>query len=110
MKLSTYLKIYPCPEHPGHFLLYATRRAAILRISERVLREIKEGSLPANDRATLVRLGLLVPDPAAETRKILARFAEANRKSKRFHAIVVLNLDCNLACPYCFEEGVREGR
>jgi uncharacterized protein len=51
-----------------------------------------------------------VADPAAEREDLLNRFAEANRRSKRFHAIVVLNLDCNLACPYCFEEGVRVGR
>jgi uncharacterized protein len=42
--------------------------------------------------------------------ELLNRFGEANRLSRRFNAIVVLNLDCNLACPYCFEEGVRGRR
>jgi uncharacterized protein len=106
MRLSTYLKIYP--DTPGHYIIYATRRAAVVRVSADALRQIEEGTLPEADRQTLARLGILVPDPAAETEELLTRFSEANRLSKRFHAIVVLNLDCNLACPYCFEEGVRE--
>lgn len=108
MRLSRYLKIYP--DTPGHLLLYATRRAAVVRVPEKTLRQIEEGTLPEADQATLARLGILVSDPEAEKEELLCRFAEINRLSKRFHAIVVLNLDCNLACPYCFEEGVREGR
>ena len=109
MRLSTYLKIYPCPDSPGHLLLYSTRRCSVVRVPEKTLRQIEEGTLPEADQETLARLGILVPDPAAEREELLDRFAEANRLSKKFHAIVVLNLDCNLACPYCFEEGVRVG-
>lgn len=110
MRLSTYLKIYPCPDTPGHLVLFATRRAAVVRIPERTFRQIEDGTLPAGDQETLARLGILVPDPAREREELLTRFSEANRLTKRFHAIVVLNLDCNLACPYCFEEGVRGKR
>ena len=109
MHLSRYLKIYPSPDSPGHLLLYSTRRCSVVRVSEKTLRQIEEGTLPEADSATLARLGILVPDLAAEREELLGRFAEANRLSKKFHAIVVLNLDCNLACPYCFEEGVRVG-
>jgi uncharacterized protein len=105
MRLSTYLKIYPDP--PGHYILYATRRAAVVRVPEQTLRRIEEGNLPEADRATLARLGVLVSDPEADREELLNRFAEVNRLSRKFHASVVLNLDCNLACPYCFEEGVR---
>ncbi len=34
-------------------------------------------------------------------------FAEANRLSAKFTAQVVLNLDCNLACTYCYEGGMK---
>ncbi len=107
MRLTTYLKIYP--DGPGHFLLYATRRCAVVRVPAQTLRQIEEGTLPETDRQTLARLGILVPDPDTEKAELLNRFAEANRLSRRFSAILVLNLDCNLACPYCFEEGVRLG-
>jgi hypothetical protein len=53
------------------------------------------------------RYGIMFPDPAKEKEEMLKRFAEANRRSRRFSAIVVLNLDYNLACDYCFEEVVR---
>jgi uncharacterized protein len=107
MRLSPYLKIYPCLDSPGQFLLYSTRRASVVRVPARTLWQIEEGTLPVADQQTLTRLGILVSDPLAEREEILNRFSEANRLSRRFNAIVVLNLDCNLACPYCFEEGVR---
>ena len=107
MRLSAYLKIWP--DGPDHFLLYPTRRCAVVRVPAKTLCRIEEGTLPEADCTTLARLGILVPDPEAEKTELLSRFAEANRRSKKFHAIVVLNLDCNLACPYCFEEGVRVG-
>ncbi len=105
MRLSTFLKIYPDP--PGHYILYASRRAAVVRVPAQTLRRIEEGTLSESDQQTLARLGILVPDPAAERAELLNRFVEVNRRSRKFHASVVLNLDCNLACAYCFEEGVR---
>jgi len=110
MQLSKFLKIFPSPDFPGHFILYSTRRASVLRISEKTFRNIEDGTLSEADRETLVRYGILVPDAVAEKEELLSRFTEANLKSKRFSAIVVLNLDCNLDCGYCFEEGVRGKR
>jgi len=107
MRLSRYLKIFPAPDTPGHLILYSTRQASILCVPEKALQQIEEGTLTEADRETLVRYGILVPDPAMEREELLDRFDEANRKSKRFRAIVVLNLDCNLECGYCFEEVVR---
>ncbi len=105
MHLSRYLKIYPDPL--GHVILYSTRRAAVLRVPENTLGKIADKTLTEADRETLLRYGILVPDPAKEREEMLTRFSEANRLGKQFRAIVVVNLDCNLACGYCFEEGVR---
>lgn len=105
MHLSPYLKTYP--DGPDHVLLHSTRRCSTVRVPSETLEQIEKGTLPAADRETLVRLGILVSDPAAEREEMLNRFTEINRRSKRFSAVVVLNLDCNLACGYCFEEGVR---
>jgi uncharacterized protein len=110
MRLSRYLKIFPCPDDPCHLILYSTRRCSVLRVPEKTMQQIEEGTLPQGDRETLVRLGILVPDPEREREELLTRFDVANGKSRRFSAMVVLNLDCNLACGYCFEEGVRGKR
>lgn len=105
MHLSRYLKIFP--DTPGHVILYSTRRAAVLRVPGNTLEKIADGTLSEVDRETLLRYGILVPDPAREREEMLTRFSEANRLGKLFRAIAVVNLDCNLACGYCFEEGVR---
>jgi uncharacterized protein len=110
MRLSQYIKIFTPLNNPGHLILYSTRRASILCAPEKTLQQIEEGTLTEADRETLARCGILVPDPEREREEMLNHFDEANRKGKRFSAIVVLNLDCNLACGYCFEEGVRGKR
>ncbi len=74
MRLSRYLKIYPCPDTPGHLILYSTRRAAVLRVPEKTLQQIEDGTLPEADRETLSRYGILVPVPAAEREELLNRF------------------------------------
>ena len=33
--------------------------------------------------------------------------AEANRRRKLFRAMVLLNMDCNLSCIYCYERGMK---
>jgi uncharacterized protein len=107
MRLSNYLKIFSSHDAPGNLILYSTRRATVLRVPEKTIQRIETDALPEADREALARYGILVADPAKEKEELLNRFDEVNRMSKRFTAIVVLNLDCNLACGYCFEEGVR---
>jgi uncharacterized protein len=107
MHLSRYLKIFPSPDDPGRRLLFSTRRCSVLSVPENTLQRIEDGTLPETDREALARFGILVPDLANEREEMLSRFDRANSKSRRFSAMVVLNLDCNLACGYCFEEGVR---
>ena len=107
MHLSRFLKIYPCPDQPGHSLLYSTKRSALIKLPEATLRAAQDGTLAGADRDTLVRLGFLVPDPAAERREMRDIFVNANKQRRLFNAVVVLNLDCNLACGYCYEDNFR---
>jgi uncharacterized protein len=107
MYLSSYVKIYPSPERPGHTLLYSTRRSAVVEISDAALLAVREGKATGRESETLARLGFLVQDPAAERTELRELFVVANRKRKLFSAIVVLNLDCNLACDYCYEDAFR---
>ena len=107
MRLSRFLKIYPCPDQPGHSLLYSTKRSALLKIPEATLEAARQGTLTGADRDTLVRLGFLVPDPAAERIEMRDIFVNANKQRRLFNALVVLNLDCNLACGYCYEDNFR---
>lgn len=110
MRLSRYLKIYPCPDDPDRLLLYSTKRGAALLVPASLPAAIEAGSLAPADRETLAGLGFLVPDRDAERREMAEALAEANRLRRKFHGIAVLNMDCNLACTYCFEGGMKGGR
>ncbi len=107
MELTNYLKVYPCPGKPGRVLAVATRRCAVLELSESLLEAARAGCLAEKDRDTLVRLGVLVPDRALEREEMRQTFAAITEKSRHFAALATLTLECNLACGYCFEDPFR---
>jgi uncharacterized protein len=107
MRLSRYLKIYPDHSVPGRLLLYSTSKGSSVLISASTLRAIEEGTLSPTDQSTLARLGMLVPDGDGERAAMRDAISDANRISTMFRAMVVLNLDCNLACSYCYEGGLK---
>jgi uncharacterized protein len=105
--LSHYLKIYPAPGQPGWYLVYSTRKGSLARLPEALLSAARQGSLPPAEEQALRRLEILVEDPDAEMSAMQGLVARANQRSTRFKGTVVLNLDCNLACPYCYEDYYR---
>lgn len=107
MQLSRYSMIYPCPDQPGSVLLYSTKRSSLIQIPEATLQAAQNGTLTGADHDTLLRLGFLVPDAACERLEMRDIFVLGNKQRRQFNAIVVLNLDCNLACGYCFEDNFR---
>ncbi len=106
MQLSSYLKIYPCPDQPGVSLVYSTLRSSSVLIPDDLLVDARNNTLAEDDCETLTRLGILVTDRAEERQKMLTIF-DTPRTGTPFSAVVVLNLDCNLACPYCYEANFR---
>jgi uncharacterized protein len=72
------------------------------------MQAIEDRTLSTSQEQTLSRLGFLVADPEAERREMLDAIAETNKHSNKCRIMAVMNLDCNLACPYCFE-GNRKG-
>ena len=107
MELSRYLKIYPSTDSAGTLLVYATARGAAVRVPRALLDVAKQGRLSAEEESPLARLGILVPDAAKETEELRTLFDRANSQSRPFSALVALNLDCNLACVYCYEDHFR---
>lgn len=106
MQLSTYLKIFPCPDQPGMNLVYSTVRSSVVLLSDDLLETAGSNSLPEEEREILARIGILTKDRCAE-REWLRTLFDTPRLDTPFSAIVVLNLDCNLACPYCYEDEFR---
>lgn len=109
MQLSHYLRIFSYEEKPGYLLFYSTKRASTVLLKESILNSIDNGSLPSSDKDTLSHLGFLVTDIAEEKNGMFHLMDKINTNNTHFNAIVVLNLDCNLSCRYCYE-GTMKGK
>ncbi|WP_173196378.1 geopeptide radical SAM maturase [Geobacter sp. SVR] len=109
MHVSRYLKVYPRSDKPGRVLLFSTRRCAVLECSQGLWERVQTGGddLSEQELATLTRFGVLVPDLKAELEEMQATFATINAQSRRLNVTATLTLECNLACPYCFEDPFR---
>ena len=107
MQISRYLVTFPNPERPGTRLVYSTKRAALLVVSEGFWEEARHGRVTGKSMDTLIRLGIAVESLSAEREDMREAFARTDRDSRRFSALVTLTLDCNLACGYCYEGNFR---
>lgn len=109
MHLSRYLKQYPCQDNPDKVLLFSTRRLSKVIVPRSVLRAVEEGTLSPENTGKLARLGFIVPDSDAERREMLTVMTDAEERMKKAFLMAVMNLDCNLACTYCYE-GKQRGK
>lgn len=109
MRLSKYIKIYPYAEKPGYLLYYSTLKASISLLKESILKSIADRTLSPTNQETLTRLGLIVNNRIEEKESILNYLDTMNSKNSYSNFIVVMNLDCNLSCLYCYE-GTMKGK
>lgn len=110
MKLSHYLKIFPSDEQPDYVLLFSTKQFSKILLEKTKYQALLNGGLPADDEtcSILAKHGMLVPDREQEKKSIPAQLDALHERNTVMQVIIVLNLDCNFACPYCFE-GNRKG-
>lgn len=109
MHLSRYLKAYPSQDRPGHYLLFSTLRLSKVLVPADTLERARTGELTDPERETLARLGMLVPDPSLEREQVRGFLERVKERSRTYKVMVVLNLDCNLECGYCYEGEFRGG-
>ncbi len=109
MPLSDYCITIDHPESRDQVILFSTRTAACVVVRRGVLHDIECGVLPKEERDLLFDLGLFVPNRVEEHQEMLDYVDQMNADESKLHLTVVMNLDCNLACAYCFE-GTRKGR
>jgi uncharacterized protein len=101
--------MYPDNNDPASVILFSTKRASAVSVEKALLEQITSGAIIGDDSQTLVDLGFLVVSDEEEKKEMLVFLDELNAMDTRLSAYVTMNLDCNLACPYCFE-GTRRGK
>ena len=107
MPFSRYMKIFPDPQRPDGVLLYSTKKGSVVRAPKALLDAVEGNTLGQSERDLLKRMELWTDDLAAEREAMLGLVDRSNESSRSFMATVVLTLECNLACPYCFEDHFR---
>jgi uncharacterized protein len=108
MQPSRYVTTFPCPDKPGRLLLLATRRCAVMDLSEELWQRVRDGGeMEEEERETLQRLGVLVRDREEEKGEMRETFHRINQESRHLSVVAALTMACNLACPYCFEAPFR---
>ncbi len=107
MDLSRFIKLYTGSNDPDAIIIYSTLRGSVLRVSQTVAEALRNDTLEGAEQEVMARLGILVPDALAEQLQVAGYFDWANANARRYTVLVTLNLDCNLSCPYCYEDHFR---
>ncbi|MBC8207549.1 MAG: geopeptide radical SAM maturase [Desulfobulbaceae bacterium] len=108
MPLSRYL--ITCRDHafPDEVLLFSTRTGALVQMVEEQFAALQRGTHAPEYDTQLREMGLLVDDQAEEQEQVLGYMNEINRLTPNLTVAVVLGMECNFSCPYCFE-GLQKG-
>ncbi len=103
--LTRYGKVFRDPGRPGWSLVFSTLSGSLVRLQEGLVEALREGTarLPEGDADALQRAGVLVEVPEAERARAVGYLEEVNRVSPVFVAAVIVGMECNFGCPYCYE-------
>lgn len=108
MQLSRYCRIFGDPTDSERSILFSTKSAAKIAVPKSFIREISTAHLAYAEERNLAELGFLVKDDMEDREQILSFIDEINALNTFTFFKIVMNLNCNLACRYCFE-GTRKG-
>ena len=72
-------------------------------LKDYVLQDMLRGDVSPDIHTVLEELGLMVPSIAQEAAAMKDYMKGCDELNDKLSLVVVLNLSCNLACPYCFE-------
>jgi uncharacterized protein len=109
MPLSNYIKTYRLEDRPGSLLVCSTKKTSVAVLKKEIIESAETGRLSSESLKPLSDLGFVVPDRDAERRSMLGFIDGLNSRDTGMNVTVVLNLDCNFACVYCYE-GEMKGR
>ncbi len=107
-ELSNYIAAVPYKEMEGYVTLFLNSRKGSSKVilGEKDYESIKNGDFSGIDTEVLYEQGILVESREKEKQEMLGFMDEFNQ-NEYYKAIVVMNLECNLDCIYCFEDAIK---
>jgi len=109
MELSPYLITTTSLEHPGQTILFAARTGALVVLPNDVFADLRQGRVAEDHRVHLIEMGFLVEDKEVERQAVYDYIDEINRINPNLTLAIVLGMECNFTCRYCFE-GQQKGK
>lgn len=106
MYFSRYIKQFSSDD-PAYCLLYSVKKGASVLLPKEAMTAVLDASKLSSTQKTLSELGFLVDDVEEEKREMLAFLDKVNKNSRQFKAVIILNLECNLNCVYCYEGNLK---
>ncbi|MFA7346242.1 MAG: geopeptide radical SAM maturase [Desulfurivibrionaceae bacterium] len=109
MQLTPYLVTFPHQDDPDQMVLFATKTGALIVLPQEDFSDLRQGRVEAEHVEPLKEMGFLVESVAQERRAVFGYLDEINRLTPNLTVAVILGLECNFACRYCFQ-GEQKGK
>lgn len=109
MQLTPYLISFPQPSDPGQVVLFATKTGALIVLAREDFVGLQQGKTETENIESLMGMGFLVESVAQERQAMFGYLDEINRLNQNLTVAVILGLECNFACKYCFQ-GEQKGK
>lgn len=110
---SRYVVIVDDYPQNGKHLVFNSFTHAMLNVDDDLRNLICEPNRPVDrdvlkDLSVLRKIGIVVDDRSDETEIVKKWYNDFRADMSRISATILTNYDCNFACTYCIEEGVRK--
>ncbi|MBU4260738.1 MAG: geopeptide radical SAM maturase [Proteobacteria bacterium] len=110
MQLTPYQVVCRHRTIPGQVLLFATKTGALILLAEEDFAALEKGQAVDEEIEQLSEIGFLVADADTEQRQVMHYMDDINRLNPNLTLALVLGMECNFACRYCFEGSQKGGK
>ncbi len=107
MYLSPYLKIFHRSPDFDFNILFSTKSGSVAAVDDEDLAALQRGDFSEDMGRDLQGLGMVVADVEQERREVMAMVAEINGQATNIFLDIILGLDCNFRCTYCYEGSMK---
>ena len=108
MYFTPYLTVHRHPAIADQVLLFSTKTGALVLLAEEDFTALQNSDSENDYAGQLTDMGFLVADPEAERREVSQYLNDINRNNPNLTLAIILGMECNFACRYCFE-GAQKG-